>query len=80
MSESVEIGGHTVTFTPPATAEAVAELSFGYAGANSVDCTDVIAMEVNGVNDGNVYLTKEAAEYLAYSLWSAGVEMPKEDD
>lgn len=53
-------------------------LKYGYAGANSVDFTDSIAMEVIGVEDGNVYLTKEAAEYLMYSLWSAGVEMPEE--
>ena len=55
-----------------------ARLPFGYAGANSVDFTDVIALEVNGVEDGNVYLTAEAASYLMYSLWSAGVEIPKE--
>lgn len=53
-------------------------LTYGYAGANSVDFTDSIAMEVSGVEDGNVYLTKEAAEYLLYSLLSAGVEVPEE--
>ena len=53
-------------------------LKYGYAGANSVDFTDSIAMEVSGVEDGNVYLTKEAAEYLMYSLLNAGVEVPEE--
>jgi hypothetical protein len=67
-----------VRFEAPVTAEAVAKLKFGYAGANSVDCTDAVALEVNGVEDGNVYLTREAAEYLMYSLWSAGVEVPEE--
>lgn len=58
--------------------EAVANLNFGYAGANSVDFTDAIALEVSGVEDGNVYLTKAAAEYLVYSLLNAGVEIPEE--
>lgn len=63
-----------VRFWPPATAEGVAKLKFGYAGANSVDFTDAIALEVSGVEDGNVYLTREAAEYLLWSLKNAGVE------
>lgn len=61
-------------------AEAVAQLEAkcGYAGANSVDGTDAVAMEVSGVEDGNVYLTKEAAEHLMYSLWNSGVALPAE--
>lgn len=53
-------------------------IRFGYAGANSVDGTTHIAMEVSGVEDGNVYLTAESAKYLLYSLLSAGVELPEE--
>lgn len=53
-------------------------IKFGYAGANSVDGTDFVAMEVAGVEDGNVYLTAEQAEYLMYSLWNAGVKVPEE--
>lgn len=56
----------------------IPSLTYGYAGANSVDFTDSIALEVNGVEDGNVYLTKEAAEYLLYSLLNAGVAVPEE--
>ena len=67
----------TVRFTPPATAEAVAKLTFGYAGANTVDCTDAVAMEVSGVEDGNVYLTHQAAEYL---FWSLGTALGKDMD
>lgn len=53
-------------------------MKFGYAGANSVDGTSFIAMEVVGVEDGNVYLSAEQAEYLVYSLLSAGVKVPAE--
>lgn len=70
-SDEVETQRGPVQFWPPATAEGVAKLRFGYAGANSVDCTDAIAMEVSGVEDGNVYLTKDSAEYLFWSLGTA---------
>ena len=60
-----------VQYWPPATAEGVAKLKFGYAGANTVDFTDAIALEVNGVEDNNVYLTHDAAEYLFWSLGNA---------
>jgi hypothetical protein len=53
-------------------------LKYGYAGANSVDFTDSITMEVNGVENGSVYLTAESAEYLLYSLLNAGVKVPDE--
>jgi hypothetical protein len=53
-------------------------MRFGYAGANSVDGTDSIAMEVAGVVDGNVYLSADQAEYLVYSLLNAGVKIPSE--
>lgn len=53
-------------------------LKYGYAGANSVDFTDSITLEVNGVENGSVYLTAEQAEYLVYSLLNAGVKIPAE--
>lgn len=68
-----------MTMTTPEFHEGpVPSLKYGYAGANSVDFTDSIAMEVSGVEDGNVYLTKEDAEYLVYSLLNAGVALPEE--
>lgn len=53
-------------------------MKFGYAGANSVDGSNgVIAMEVAGVENGNVYLSAEDAEYLMHSLIASGVKVPE---
>ena len=70
-SGTLETNRGAVRFISPATAEGVAKLRFGYAGANTVDCTDAIAMEVSGVENDNVYLTKDSAEYLFWSLGNA---------
>jgi hypothetical protein len=71
------IGEAEVQYEAPVTAEGVKALEFGYAGANSVDLTDAIAMEVVGANGENVYLTKESAEYL---FWSLGTALGKDMD